>query len=171
MVDSGLVAGRQGASIALVSALRDSGQSLIVGAWVLAGQSTGYNEGGSSDNEPQGQPLCVSVTHKDRWSPSPGDAGLDRREKMGATVCPSPPRSTRLMWARTRQAVGLLAGRQGLPNSQSLPRPPRVPWEWLHPSGHPSKWSPRQQVLTSPWPFHSATVGQAKGQRRAGPDA
>lgn len=35
----------------------------MVGAWVLAGQSTGYNEGGSSDNEPQmAASVCISDT-------------------------------------------------------------------------------------------------------------
>lgn len=78
-----------------------------------------------------------------------------------------------LTWARTRQAAGLLAGRQALPNSQLLPRSSRVPWEWLHPLAPLHTGSPRQQVLTAPLPFHLVIMEQAKGPGRAdpGPDA
>lgn len=164
------MAGRQGAGTALVSALGDSGQSLLGGAWVLAGQSTGYDEGGSSDNGPQvAASVCISDA-QGRMEPLTRRRRAGREGEDGHYCLPlSPPVNPSLMWARTRQAVGPLAGRQALPNSHSLPRPPRVPWEWLHPSGHPSKWSPRQQVLTAPGAFHPATVDQAKGQRHADP--
>lgn len=88
MVDSGRWL--EGKGQGQVSALADSRQSLMVGARVLASQSTGFDEGGSSDNEPQkAASVCISDAQGQR-EPLSRDAGLDGREKVGTTVCPSP---------------------------------------------------------------------------------
>lgn len=93
---------------------------------VLGGRVLRDSAPEQGDTQGQTEPLAQSL------------AELDSKEKVETTFGPSLV-NPRPMWARPRQAAGLLAGRRALPNSQLLPRSSLAPRDWLYPSWHPSQ--------------------------------
>ena len=123
--------------------------------------------------------VCVCVRartrarQKDSRRPSPGDAGLDKKE-MGTpfrSCLPCKPKSdVGKHWAGGRPA-GRQTGLAKLPVTSQKSQGPHPQPRGLAPpqlaalhAGHP-----RQQVLEAPSPFHPVTRQQAKGRGHTAP--
>lgn len=120
---------------------------------------------------PRWQLLSVSVTHKNRWSPPPGDAALGRREKMGTPFCPSLPRKPKPNVGKDQAGSGPAGRQTGLAKlpitSQTFQGPLGVA---PPPPGTPPRGAPTSAGPHSSLSFHPVEKAEGQGHADPGPD-